>query len=256
MRRPEWISRGPHVRSLVKWDSFLLPIFFLLNLFLFASWVQLIQLATKPWLTLVWLYAGVVLVPLIWRHKAPLAVFTIEWVLTVIAWPFMPYYTPIIGVPVSLHAVSVLRDSKTSLLALLVAFIPTGLGAAVAFRVSLPREDQLLSFVPNAIFLVAITVSAWGAGRLMRASQQRVQELERERDTVLEAVAAERRRIARELRDIVSDTTGKKAMAELRRVLRLLEASDLPRHAMRTNEPESLAGVTEPDRAARLTDTT
>jgi signal transduction histidine kinase len=126
----------------------------------------------------------------------------------------------------------------------------------VAFRVNDSLALQLYSFIPNSIFLVIATIGAWGAGRVTRASKQHVEELERERETVREAVAAERSRIARELHDIVShavtaivlqaagasrvattnfaavtqslthiENTGKQAMAELRRLLGVLEAS-------------------------------
>jgi signal transduction histidine kinase len=168
----------------------------------------------------------------------------------------MPWYTPVAGVPVALYAVAVYRPKKTSVLALLAAFVPIGLAASVAFRVNDTFTDQLYSFIPNSIFLVITLVGAWGAGRVTRASKQHVEELERERETVREAVAAERSRIARELHDIVShavtaivlqaagasrvaktnfaqvtqslahiESTGKQAMAELRRLLGVLEAS-------------------------------
>jgi signal transduction histidine kinase len=114
-----------------------------------------------------------------------------------------------------------------------------------------------------------------------QSSQRHVQHLERERETVreAEAVAAERRRIARELHDIVShavtvivlqaagaarvaatdfaqvtqslahiETTGKQAMAELRRLLGVLEAGDPTRYTVGLGElgPQpGLADVTE-----------
>jgi signal transduction histidine kinase len=251
-----WRSRGIHLSPSAKQDAFLLPALFLLNLFFFASWFKLIHLAAAPLLIFVWLFAVVMLVPLAWRDRAPVAVFAVEWVLSVAGWPIMPWYTPVAGVPLALYAVAVHRHKKTSTLALLASFIPIGLGASVAFRVNDNLADQLYSFVPNTIFLVIATVGAWGAGRVTRASKQHVQELERERETVREAVAAERSRIARELHDIVShavtaivlqaagasrvaktnfaqvtqslahiESTGKQAMAELRRLLGVLEAS-------------------------------
>ncbi|MGH4007025.1 MAG: hypothetical protein ACRDTH_02460, partial [Pseudonocardiaceae bacterium] len=61
-------------------------------------------MTTKPWLLLVWLYGLAMLVPLAWRDKAPVAVFAIQWVLTVTAWPIMPRYTPVVGVPIALYA--------------------------------------------------------------------------------------------------------------------------------------------------------
>ncbi len=107
------------------------------------------------------------------------------------------------------------------------------------------------------VFLVLMTLAAWGAGRLAQASQRHVLKLERERKTAQEAVLAERRRIARELHDIVShavaviilqaagaarvadthfsqvkqsladiETTGRQAMTELQRLLGVLDAGE------------------------------
>jgi signal transduction histidine kinase len=248
MKTPGWT---------LKRDALLLPALYVLNVFFFSSWLQLGQLVAKPWLLLVWLYGLLMLVPLVWRDRAPVVVFALQWLLTVLAWPFMPIYTPVVGVPLALYTVAVLRSRKESLLALLASAVPVGLGAAVAFRVYSEPALQLQSFIPNAILLVIVTIGAWGAGRVARASQQHVQYLETERETVREAVAAERSRIARELHDIVShavtamvlqaagaariantnfaqvkqslgniETTGRRAMAELRRLLGVLEAAD------------------------------
>jgi signal transduction histidine kinase len=256
MKIPGWLS-SISISPSMKRDACLIPALFLLNSFFFAAWFELGKLPTRPWLILVWLYAVAVLIPLWWRDRAPVTVFAIQWVLTVLSWPFMHLYTPVVGVPLALYSVAVHRSKKTSLLAMLASSVPIGLDAAVAFR-NFPTLDlQVLTFVPNATFLVIITVGAWGAGRVTRASQQHVLALERERETVREAVAAERSRIARELHDIVShavtaivlqaagasrvaktnfdqvtqslaniEATGKQAMAELRRLLGVLEASN------------------------------
>ncbi|MGH8351360.1 MAG: sensor histidine kinase, partial [Pseudomonas sp.] len=251
-----WMPHPP-ISPSAKRDAFLIPALFLFNTFFFAAWLRLGQLATEPLYIFIWLYALIVLVPLLWRDRAPVAVFSIEWVLTVVAWPIMPFYAPVVGVPVSLYAVAAHRSRKTSVLALLASSVPIGLGAAVAFRVYDNLGEQIRSFLPNATLLIIVTLGAWGAGRVARASQQHVLELERERETVREAVTAERGRIARELHDIVShavtaivlqaagasrvaktnfaqvtqslahiEATGKQAMAELRRLLGVLEASN------------------------------
>lgn len=249
---PEWV----HPLS-AKWDALLLPAFYVFNVFTFSSWSELGQVATRPGLLLVWLYGLAMLVPLVWRDRAPVTVLAAQWVLTVVAWPIMPQYTPVVGIPLALYAVSVHRSRKTSVLAFLASLIPTGIAASVAFRVWPDPADQLASFVGNCVFLVLMTVAAWGAGRLTQASRRHVQQLECERETAREAVAAERRRIARELHDIVShavtvivlqaagaarvadtdfaqvrrslahiESTGKQAMAELRRLLGVLDSSD------------------------------
>ena len=260
MRIPGWVPRSMHMPPSAKRDAFLLPALFVLNGLFYSTWNQLAQVGTEPWLILVWLYGLAMLIPLAWRDRAPLAVFASQCILTIAAWPIMPLFTPVVGVPAALHAVAVHRSRKTSLLALLVSFIPLGIAdATLGFRVyadSAPSV-QLQVFVTNAIILLIVTIGAWGAGRVARNIHQHLERLESERETVREAVAAERSRIARELHDIVShavtaivlqaagaarvahtnfpqvtqslaniETTGKQAMAELRRLLGVLEASE------------------------------
>jgi signal transduction histidine kinase len=101
----------------------------------------------------------------------------------------------------------------------------------------------------------------WGWGRVTRASQQHLQKVEIERDEAKEAVSEQRKTLARELHDIVShavtvmvvqaggaaklaetdfsqvteslihiETHGRQAMAELQRLLSVLDASDAPNH--------------------------
>ncbi len=264
MKIPGWIPKDIHIPPSARRDALLLAALYLFNFFFWSSWRQLDEVGTKPWLLLVWLYGLAMLVPLFWRDRAPLAIFVTQWMLTMAAWQIMPRYTPIVGIPVALYAVAVRCSKKISLLALLASLIPNALAAAVAFRVMPTFAHQINAFIPNAIFLVLVAVGAWGAGRLTQANKLHVQHLEREREIIqreremtreAEVLAAERRRIARELHDIVShavtvivlqaagaarvadpnqvtqslghiETTAKQTMAELRRLLGVLEASD------------------------------
>jgi signal transduction histidine kinase len=271
--------RGMDVSTPMKRDAILLPALFLFNSFEFSSWTQLGHVAAKPWLILVWLYGLIILIPLIWRDRAPLIVFIVQWVLAVATWPIMPYYTPMAGIPVALYAVSTHFPRRISSVALLSSFIPIGLDAIVAFRVYDSRAAQLSSFTQNAVFLILVAIGAWGSGRLTRASQRRVRRLEREHQMAHEAVSEERKRIARELHDIVSnavavmvlqatgatrvadtdfaavkqslaniETKGKQAMAELERLLTVLDdnspAKDLP-SAGRLQPQPGLADLTD-----------
>lgn len=281
MERSGWIPRGIHIPPSIKQDAVLLPALFVFNCFQFSSWTDLGQVATKPWLLLVWLYGLLGLVPLAWRDRAPVVIFAIQCAHTVAGWPILHYYTPVVGVPVALYAVSVHRSGRTSLLALLASFIPNGLIVSVVFfwnyhHVYHDFSDAVRTSIANSVFLVLVAGGAWGAGRLTRASQQRVQLLERQQEqlerhqkhlesqqkTAQESVAEERRRIAREFHDIVThsvtsiilqaagatevadidparvkqslvniETTGKQAMAELRRMLGVLVRSDPTDHA-------------------------
>jgi signal transduction histidine kinase len=260
MISPGRIPENIYIPLRAKADALLLPALYVFNFFTFSGWFQLSQVATKPWLLLVWLYGLAVLVPLIWRDRAPVTVFAAQCVLTAAAWPIMPHYVPVVGIPVALYAVAAHRSRKISLLALLVAFIPNELAAYIAIRI----HEGIGAFIGNSVFLGLMAAAAWGAGRLTQAGQQHVQylerereRLERERETAREAVAAERRRIARELHDIVSHAVtvivlqaagaarvapaacsqvtqslghiqamGTQAMAELRRLLGVLQVSD------------------------------
>jgi signal transduction histidine kinase len=277
MRIQGWIPESIHIPSLpVKRDALLLPTFFVLNVFTFSAWVRLREVATEPWLLLMWLYGLAVLVPLAWRDRAPVTVFITQ-VLAVAALPVLPYYTPVVGIPVALYAVSAQRSRTISLLALLTSFLPNELAAAVAFMVpSTSSSAGISSFIGNTILLCLITVAAWGAGRLTQTSRLHVQQLERERETAQEAVAAERRRIARELHDIVSHAVtvivlqaagasrvaetdfaqvveslghiqamGERAMAELGRLLGVLRASDAASPAVGLDELGPQPGLAE-----------
>jgi signal transduction histidine kinase len=256
MKFPDWMRGDIHLSPSVKRDSFLLLALYIINLFFFSSWFQLSHVVNRPWLILVWLYGLVMLVPLFWRDRAPVTVFIIQLVLTMATWPIMSRYTPVVGVPFALYAVAVNRGRKTSLLSLFLALIPIVFEAATLARLYVTTDQQIQMFIGNFIFLGIVTSLAWGAGRAAQVRLQHVQRLESERETVREAVAAERSRIARELHDIVShavtaivlqaagasrvantnfaqvtqslaniETTGKQAMAELRRLLGVLEAS-------------------------------
>ncbi|MGH3846140.1 MAG: sensor histidine kinase [Pseudonocardiaceae bacterium] len=251
------MPNGIPISQSAKRDAVLIPALFLFNLYFFGAWYRIGEVASKPSMIFIWLYALGMLVPLIWRFRAPLVVFSIELALTALAWPILALYVPVVAIPVALHAVAVHRNRKTSLLALLASAIPVGLVASSAFSIYHNLHDQLLTVIPNGLFAVITTVAAWRAGQVARANQQHVEELERERETVREAVTAERSRIARELHDIVShavtaivlqaagaarvahsnfaqviqslahiESTGKQAMAELRRLLGVLEASN------------------------------
>lgn len=254
MRIPGWIPSTVHLPPSVKQDKLLILALFTCNCLFFSAWVELGQVPARPWLLLVWLYGLASLVPLIWRDRAPLAVFGTQWLFTVVAWPILPHYIPALGMPVALYAVSVHCGRKISVLAFLATLIPTGLNAAAEFEL-----DGVNSLVTNGLFFVAAAGWAWGLGRMTQASRRHVQNLEHEREAAREAdvLAAERRRIARELHDIVShavtvivlqaagaarvaetdfaqvtrslahiEAAGKQAMAELRRLLGVLADSD------------------------------
>lgn len=204
MKIPDWTStRGTYIPTSVRRDLVFLPALYVFNFFTFSTWAKLDQVTTNPLLLLPWLYGLLALVPLAWRDRAPLTVFATQCVLTVAAWPFLHLYVPVTGIPVALYAVSVHCSKRISLPALLAALIVNGFAAAVAFKVYVDPNEQIRSFIQNAVFLVLVAGGAWALGRATKASTRRVQHLEREKKTAQEAAAEERRRIAAELHDIV-----------------------------------------------------
>ncbi len=131
---------------------------------------------------------------------------------------------------------------------------------AVVGTIGDANEGTLLDYLGNAIFFLAIFGGLWLAGRAIRRRRQRERELIVERDEgARAAVAEERARIARELHDVVAhaisvivlqargarhadgaerdaaldaiESTGAKALAEMRRLLQILrddgEGADL-----------------------------
>jgi signal transduction histidine kinase len=277
MRIPGWLPRSIHMPPLTKQDILFFLALFTFNCFVFSAWIELGQVATRPWLLLVWLYGLVGLVPLAWRDEAPLTVFATQWVLTVAAWPIMSHYIPMAGITVALYSVAVHRSRKISLLALLASFIPVGLGAAASFG-NYAANGRFVALYTNGVLLLIAVGWAWGLGRVTQATQRRVHDLERERESAREAevLATERRRIARELHDIVShavtvivlqaagaarvaktdfaqvtrslthiETTGKQAMAELRRLLGVLADSNSAHPAMGIDELKPQPGLVD-----------
>ncbi|MGH3673561.1 MAG: sensor histidine kinase [Pseudonocardiaceae bacterium] len=287
MKLPGWISRRIHIPPSAKWDAVLLPVLFLFNLFNFSTWHDLVDLTTNPWVLFFWLYGLVGLFPLIWRNRAPMTVFATQWVHAVAAWPFMSKYTPVVGIPVALYAVAFHHRRSVSLLALFASFISSGTTAyAVSFKLPYHANatSMLAAFIPNALFFTIMTIGAWFLGNSRGVSQRHQQHLERKQEITREAetLAAERRKIARELHDIVSHsvtvillqangaasiadtdfaqitetqfnqikqslthitTTGTQTMAELRRLLSVLETGDATRDALGTNKLEPQPGL-------------
>jgi len=257
----------------VKQDVLLILALYTFNCLSFSAWVKLGDVPSNPWLLLEWLYGLAALIPLVWRDQAPMTVLVTQWLLTLAAWPMMPHYIPAVGIPVALYAVSVHYGRKISLLALLASFIPCGVAAAAAFKIS-----GINSLVTNGVFFFVSVGWAWGLGRLTQAGRRNVEALERERESTWEAevLAAERRRIARELHDIVShavtlivlqaagaarvaetdfaqvtrslahiETAGKQAMAELRRLLGVLSDSDPASSAQGVNGLKPQPGLAD-----------
>jgi signal transduction histidine kinase len=288
MKFPGWIPKNIPLPPSAKWDMILLPTLFLFNFFSFSSWLHLSHATIHPWLVFPWLYGLVGLFPLAWRHRAPIIVFVTQWVVAVAAWPFMSEYVPVVGIPVALYAVSFYRSRRVSLLTLAASFISSGVAAyAVSFKVPHPTVNAaLVAFISNFLFFTIVAIGAWSLGRSIGVSQRHQQHLEREQEMAreIEMLTAERRKIARELHDIVShsvavillqangaaciaDTdfgqitesdfakikqslahvtaTGTQTMAELRRLLWVLETGDAAADAVGSSELKPQPGLAD-----------
>lgn len=191
----------PSIASLslpLKRDALLLLSLFVLNAFVFSAWPRLGQLESSPWLLLAWLYGLVTLAPLVWRDKAPITVFIIESVLTVVAWPFMHLYIPVVGIPVALYAVTLNRSLKLALRTLLMSLGPLTLAAASTLQTDFSGLERAQEFVSTLVFLVMAAVAAVVLGHVNAGVFRHVKQLQREREATREmgVLSSERRRVA------------------------------------------------------------
>ena len=197
-------------------------------------------------------YAAAGCAALIWRRRAPVTVFAILWLHSMITTQ-MPRYAGTIGLAVALYTVAAHRGINAARVALLVTSVP------VAFHLvnqvdKIEPADRTSVAMGFAAFNGLLYGAAWIAGRWGRASREHAADLERRRR---EAVDVERARIARELHDIISHSvtvmllqaggaqrvlrtdlpraeealqriteSGTRAMGELSRMLRVLRTDD------------------------------
>jgi signal transduction histidine kinase len=220
------------------------------------------ELGGDPWLLA--LLAGL-LVPLVWRRRAPLTVFAAVAAAAFVQWLAGVQLTADVALLIALYTVAAYRDRLGTLLA--GAVLEAGI---VLNSLSWAPEDGV---VGNVVSLTAMAVAAAVIGTSVRSRrahlasvEDRAVRLERERDQRARlAVADERARIAREMHDIVShnlsvmvaladgavfaqfrspDTataamrqisgTGRQALTDMRRFLGVLRADepDAMRHPM------------------------
>jgi signal transduction histidine kinase len=196
-----------------------------------------------------------VMATLVLRRHRPLPVFGVHYAYG-FAGLLLPSYAPFAGLLVALHAVAQQRPRRVAVPALLACALPFAVHTYNAAPAG--TADQLLRLVISGAMWTCIVVGVWVFGRTAYAAHRRAALVERLRaDESAEAVRAERRRLARDLHDIVAhavttmvlhaagartlvdpsdervrealtviERSGVQAMSELHRLLGLLRADD------------------------------
>jgi signal transduction histidine kinase len=215
---------------------------------------RLIGHGPMPWPYVVG-YAVAGVAALTWRRSWPAPVFAVLWAHSVVGTLFLPGYRPTLGLLVAFYTVA----SRTRLGWSLTAFAAIGAPSALAVLKEIranPPELLQSTLVAGTTLYFLLDLSVWVAGRWVRRSRHDLSDAEKRRQAAAAAaVAEERGRVARELHDIVAhsvtimvlqaagarrviradpqveraladiEACGRQAMADMRRLLRLLATS-------------------------------
>jgi signal transduction histidine kinase len=224
--------------------------------------------AEAPW-PVVYVFAGAGYAALAWRRRRPGVVFLIILLHNIAAQLFLPW-RPLFGLIVALYTVAAYTTLRWSLFALLSTVVPFALTAIdEASKTTAERRTEIA--IIDIILYSALALTVWGVGRLANRSRRDLRAAEARRER---AIAEERARIARELHDIVAhsvtvmvlqaagarrillegppqvaealgniESTGRQAMDELRRMLRLLTTANAP--SSMATEPEPHPGLAD-----------
>jgi signal transduction histidine kinase len=196
-----------------------------------------------------------------WRHLV--AAHVVQWTFALTSL-LVPDYQPFAGLLIALHAAASRLPARQSELVLASLAVPF---AVHSYNTS-ARTGSAADFVAIVTLWMLLGLAVWGVGRLSYHSARRAWRLrELQEAAAAEAITAERMRLARELHDIVShavtgmmlqatgaqallhptdervraslsviEQTGVQAMAELHRMLGLLQSVD----------PDAAHGPSEP----------
>jgi signal transduction histidine kinase len=227
----------------------------------------------QPWL---WVFDLALVVPLVWRRRAPVVVFAVLAAVALVQWVVGFMLGADAALLVSLYTVAAYRPRRWAVAAAAVVEVGVVLAAV--------RFSPARGLVASLVFLTGLAAAAFFVGTTIRNRRaylgslvERAAWLERERDQQAQLSAtAERARIAREMHDIVAHsltvvvtlaeaaavtveadppaarqtmtqvaTTGRTALAEMRRLLGVLR-SDQP--GLPADDPRTLAPAPGLDR--------
>jgi len=155
----------------------------------------------QPWQ---WLVDLALVVPLIWRRRAPVTVFAVVAAVALVQWFVGLRLAADLALLVALYTVAAYRPRRWALAAAAVVEVGVVLAAV--------RFSPARGIFPSLVFLTGLAAAAFFIGTTVQnrraylgALVDRAAWLERERDQqALLAATAERARIARELHDIVA----------------------------------------------------
>ncbi|MFI7581141.1 histidine kinase [Kocuria kalidii] len=140
--------------------------------------------------------------PLFWRRQHPLAVFCWLVVTSTVISVLAPGFHPIFCLWLGLFAAAAHCRRESALIALFLAVVPAGFNVAETLRDTSDPSDRPIILVSVSLFLLLANLIAYGVGRWTRWSVE--QRALVARLAAARAEAEERRRIARELHDVVA----------------------------------------------------
>jgi signal transduction histidine kinase len=145
-----------------------------------------------------WLFTIALALPLLWRRRAPLAVFGVIAAAALLAWALDVRAFGFSALLVALYTIAVQESLRTTLIAATV--LEVGIVMAT-LRWSPSAENSIVALSGLATAAGVLGVNVRHRRSLLESLRERAARLEAERDL---AAAGERSRIARELHDIVA----------------------------------------------------
>ena len=143
--------------------------------------------------------------PLLWRRQAPMLVFVLLWLHSVTCHLLIPGYRPTLAVLVALYTVASRLRLVPSLLALIGAFVVSGLSIASEYRFSTDAANRTDTLVVGILLFLLLDLAVWGGGLAVAASRRERALLTAARQyAARDAVRAERTRLARDMHDVVA----------------------------------------------------